>query len=443
MVAVRLRRCLSVAGLLAGVLLGCGQGALTLEDALRVQPAGLVDAPEQFAVGDGVESACGGEFTQAVTAIDLSSGEIRWELPTPWGPGPVAIMGGLAIAVGHVVDGYPPSVVATDLDTGRPVWQRFLDQPTAALLAESDMDQVAIRSGLSLLVVNPDGSVRTVETPGERFSPVGPLRPGELVGWSALDGRTGMVDPFTGDQVDGKPGGINNGGIQSIRDDWLVAAEASKVAAVHLATGRQWERALPVDDEFSRVVRIVAGDPTLVLLGSNLGPNRRLVVLDVLTGELLWTLDGVRNAAAGDGDVLYDRRNTNVDDPTRDVFVVDADDPNTVRWSTASSGELGGYIGTNESGHVFVVRSESGPAQLTPLPRSATPPALLDRAPQPTPSVSLVTDDLAAVAVGAGVLYRRPTGPQTSVQIDQPITGLRRHENLLIVTSGRGSVGCH
>ena len=112
-----------------------------------------------------------------------------------------------------------------------------------------------------------------------------------------------------------------------------------------------WAVPIDFDATFTRLDEVIEGDDeVVVLVGSDLGPDHRLLVLEADDGSVRWSLDGVRGAApAAAGGIIYDRRVPTEDmndDLTREVVVVEDHDPEAVRWTRRSAGELGGFIGT-------------------------------------------------------------------------------------------------
>ena len=106
---------------------------------------------------------------------------------------------------------------------------------------------------------------------------------------------------------------------------------------------------------------------TMVLLGSDQGPNSRLSIFDPATGSKRWEVEHIRSAALVGPHVLYDKRDdaaAESDLVTRTLSLVDGDDPDEVIWSTALSvnaaggnGYLGSVTGIDGAEQlVFVVR---------------------------------------------------------------------------------------
>jgi outer membrane protein assembly factor BamB len=117
-----------------------------------------------------------------------------------------------------------------------------------------------------------------------------------------------------------------------------------------------WESELPLDHSYSEPIRLTAGDASVaVLIGSDVGPNQRLVVLDAQTGDVRWQADGVRDSTIANGVLVADRRHgLRPEGLTRQVLGRDLVTGEQL-WLRASSGVLGGYLGTSAAGPVFGV----------------------------------------------------------------------------------------
>ncbi len=280
----------------------------------------------------------------------------------------------------------------------------------------------------------------------------------------------GFADAFADrGPVDLALGGELAGHLQAIDGDRLVFADGDRVGLVERDTATTWTSPpLPLDTEFSEVVDVRIGEElALVAIGSEVGPNRRLVVLERASGRIRWTLDGIRTADETRGRVIYDRRNPDVlpEGLSRDVFVVDAHDPSRVIWSAPSKGDLGGFIAPLDDADVFIHRD----------------PAIWPRAPYPTvgavTEVQIFDPELILVS-GAGTEVEELRGGDSDLRDDRrlivadgdrmvvllggalhvagrsPMTipidmasggpiGLLAHENVTIVAFGRPEIGCH
>lgn len=291
--------------------------------------------------------------------IDAAAGVVEWSVDTPWAPdGPVVLDHGTVVLVEKAYD--RPSVVAYDLVTGEGQWQRRFDGLQAELVATDNRGVVVIIARERLfdrraVVVGADGAVddSPVAIGGVAHNDQGPAW------WQSryVIGPEGAAwDPFAN-----PPAALLATGFSSYQaiviGDAAVTVDGSRVGFVDLRV--VWESTVPVDAEFSELVDVRVGEESVLLLfGSELGPNRRLVVLDRLDGSPRWTLDGIRDADAAGHRVIYDRR-TDVptgDGATREVFLVDQVDPSEVVWSALAHEPLGGFLGTFDGMNHFVHR---------------------------------------------------------------------------------------
>ena len=436
----------------------------TLAGALQAQPALLISDPEGLLVGDGQPDTCGVGFTSSVTVVDPIDGSIRWHMAVPWSPlGAVVIDSDTLVVVGEHVDDVPPSVAGINLGSGTVKWQRFLAAARAELVA-SNAAHVAISVGGQLLLVDADGSItadrdgaptRLRSEFGEPFHPlwtrvglntlVDPVA--EPLEYIKFDQEVFVTDPLV------------------IRDVALFV-EGPSVGLIEAEPFRRWVNDdIPLDDEFSYIVDVLLGDDeVLVLVGSDLGPNRRLVVLELVDGRERWVLDGVRAAAAGEGHVIYDVRNSTLDGygPTRDVVVVDDQDPSIVLWSAPSMGPLGGYVGSSSNDYFFL--SEPDPRWPSPPYPDTGPtteieffdpefvvisgdPSGIEMLRQPgrdqlAPGQGVVADEWMAAIGSGGVTIRSADGTEAIVEGTELALTIFEHNELLIISSGRPQLDC-
>lgn len=188
----------------------------------------------------------------------------------------------------------------------------------------------------------------------------------------------------------------------------------------------------------------MANDDTIVvLLGSQLGPNRRLVVLDAATGAQRWALDGVRDATLAGDVVVYDvRRGSAPEPPTRSVVVADALTGERL-FGAATGRPLGGFVGRTARGaHVFAGLEAE---QLEVVDGSGDAPVELfaEADPDPMTGATLVTDALVAVARRTTLEAHDAEGePFWQTATDQEIRSIAATPHGILVTSGDADYGC-
>lgn len=437
-----------------------------LGEALAVQPAVLTTAPDALRVGDGLPDGCGTGFKSSLAVVDPADGSVRWQMATPWSPdGPVVIGGDTVVVVGAIVDEFPPSVAGIALGSGAVRWQRFLDGSRAELVA-SDATRVAVSLDDRLVVVGADGEI-TDEIPSRLRRAHSDFGPKAYLPALATRAAGGVMDPFEDSVTQGDLGHAVFSGEPGVAGDVAVFVVASLVGFVETAPARSWvNTSIPLDDEFSQIVEVSVGDDeVLVLIGSELGPNRRLVVLERADGSERWVLDGVRSAAAAGDQIVYDVRNSTADGygPTRDVFVVSDQDPAQALWSVPSTGRLGGYVGSTDTAHVFLTQRpaiwpsppypETGPPpepkvfdpELVEVPiDGGTTPVVLtastgDRI---DPAKAIIEEGWFAAIGPGGVVLRTIDGHGSVMARTEDALVLVDANGLLIVGSGRDDFSC-
>ena len=127
---------------------------------------------------------------------------------------------------------------------------------------------------------------------------------------------------------------------------------------------------------YDRVVSIaIAGRTVLVVISSDLGPDRRIVAFDTGSGRLRYVVDGFREVRLF-RKVLFGDVRTTSDDLAVFTRTLQARDPLTgrTRWKTPSSGSLGGLAGVAGNRAVFaqsttalVVDAIAGPSRRVTL----------------------------------------------------------------------------
>lgn len=320
--------------------------ALVPETASGDEPTGELSSEITF---DTTDTGCGGRLWSQLHLIEVASGAVVWSNDTPWAPnGPVVLGGDTVVLVDRSFD--RPAAVGYDLATGDGRWQRTWNGSVAELVAtDGTSAAVMVASagyfrGGRFLLVDADGSA--VESPiavgGVAHNDQGP------VWWQSryVIGPDEVAwDPFAEPARALEAGGFSD--YQPvIVGEVAVTTSGSRMGFTDGDT--VWETTLAVDDEFTAMSDIRVGSETvLVLLGSELGPDRRLSVFDRADGSLRWTLDGIRDADVAGQQIIYDRRTSSADGngPTREVFMVDQFDPSVVAWSAVADKSLGGFMG--------------------------------------------------------------------------------------------------
>jgi len=433
----------------------------TTAEPTTTQPGLVVSDLTEEIEFEWIDTGCAGLAFSRLHSIDVESGRVEWSIDTPWAPdGPVVLDGDSVLLVEKSHDS--PSVVAYDLATGAGRWQMRLDGAQAQLVAvDGHSLAVAVawkpfttrRAGL----VDADGVVTElpVAVGGVAHNDQGPDW------WQSpyVIGRDGAAwDPFADPPTELASTALSKYQAVVIGDA-AVAADGGRIGFSDRAVS--WEVSVPVDGGFAAMVDVrVGAESILILMGSELGPDRRLVVLDRLDGSTRWTLDGVRDADVAGDRIIYDRR---IPAANREVFLVDQNDPEVVVWSAAADERLGGFLATLNGVDHFVHRDP------TIWPRAPYPEVGAVREVQQfDPELLLIGDEGPAEAPlhGGSQWERRAPGPQmasgdgwTAVIIgeliwltirgetistdlgDQP-QHLLATENGLLATTGAPEVGC-
>lgn len=302
-------------------------------------------------IGD-AEGSCGFPRRTTLVLLDDETGEVEWSRDVPWAPDDPIVLDDAVVSVSRTVDGNPPSISALDLDDGTPLWQRFV--------AEGSLRHAGVA----------DGAVRVVTDAGLLEVDVN----GEVVRQREL-GSSVIIEPVMGDPnrrvvidedvavrrpVDFTL--VMEPELVTSTGDLVVAASGSTVSSVDLHGDDVWSTTTALTGVgYHEIVSVHADASTVVVLvGSDVSPNRRLVVLDAATGAERWRRDRVREAEVAGDVVLYDERVARpMDEPTRSTVVVDAT-TGAERWRVTSAGRLGGYIGRNGESLVFVETDSVG-----------------------------------------------------------------------------------
>lgn len=361
----------------------------TLAEALEAQPEGRVEPGDAFVIG-AAEAPCGFPRHTELQLVDEGDGSGHWSRAIPWSPDDPAVVDGVIVAVSRMIDGNPPSVTAIDARTGAPLWQRFFASETLGLAATlSDGVVVDVASGSVL---------------------------------ARLGGEA--VVAATGRQV--------------------VIVDERGVAVSYGGGSRDWRSGPVARPDFDDPDAVMANDDTIVvLLGSHLGPNRRLVVLDAATGAQRWMLDGVRDAMLSGGVVVCDvRRGSAPEPPTREVVVVDALTGERL-FGAATGRPLGGFVGRTSRGAYVFAGLEAGQVELVDGPSDAPVELFAEADPDPLARATLVTDALVAVARRTTLEAHDAEGEHVwQTATDQEIRSIAATPHGILVTSGDADYGC-
>lgn len=402
-------------------------GLPSLESALNQQEEELV-RPRSVIIGD-AEAECGFPRSSVVTMLDLVDGAVLWTQPVPWTVDPPTVFGDAVVTVSRFVDRNPPSLSALDPVTGRPLWQRFIATETMGLAAVLESGVVVATEERSFVVVGTDGTAAPLRSAAAR----------------SLAGDTPVVlhrvDGGVTVQVPGRP--------QSIAEapPDIVAVDADQVLTVEPDTGiarsitsPTWATTSLTSGGFDLPEAAMADSGrVLVSIGSGVGPNARIVVLDAETGGELWSLEGVRGARL-DGDVVvYDQRTTAGEAATRIVSVADA--ATGAKLMSASTGlALGGYVGRSDDALLFT----DGQTAVTVKPGQPLPaPMFIGGDPGQPPPPAAVAPALAVVSEGRGVTALGwDAAHQWHASVDRDVRSIIVTGDGVLVWSGDDDYGC-
>ncbi|MEM7142033.1 MAG: hypothetical protein AAF548_13485 [Actinomycetota bacterium] len=380
----------------------------SLDDALERQPAGLVDRPDSFLIGDGQPDSCGGPHVSWLLAIEIATGERAWETQVPHTYDAPIVGPGVVMNAGTELDTMPPSVVGIDIETGEPRWQRFFADHYL-------YDTRSVGDGISFFgvddeyVVGFDGSLLAQETKA----------PERGIGEEPID--TGWSASFADDRltVDGP-------------DETTVLTEA-----------------LQVPDGFDTVRRAEeANGRLLVEIGSSIGPNAHAVVVS-LDGELLHSESNVRNARLIGDRLLYDVRNTNMareGQPTREL-IARAMPGGELLWQTQAFAEyvdgLPGLVGGLGGDPVFAVHAGTGVVDLVRVVEPGDIPDVIDPGVRRfRERLRVLTDDLIAVGTDDGIAVLREQGDAAWIPTTLGVQSVARADDRLIAVTGTPPGGC-
>ncbi|MDW3218769.1 MAG: PQQ-binding-like beta-propeller repeat protein [Acidimicrobiales bacterium] len=392
-------------GLLGSACSG-GSWEGSLDDALKRQPAVLVEDPESVAIGDGLPDACGGPFISWLVAIDAGSGERLWQEQIPFASDPPLSIGDRVLTVGSQLDTHPPSVVAFDVRTGQPIWQRFFAH-RYLYDARPAANGLSVSGGDDVYEIALDGSI--IETR--------PRVPGDGDTAEALEWRAELA----GDQLTV----TGPDGLRFTTEELGVPQDFDVIERVEEADGR-----------------------VLVEIGSEVGPNAHAVVVN-LEGALVVDALSVRNARLAGDLLLYDVRNSEAASsgvPTRELYAVSLDSGDLV-WQTQAFAEhvrgLPGFVGAMNGLPVFAVRTDESLIDIV-VPESA------EEVPVPVrPALTwfpdwlvAVDDDVVAVGTDLGVAMYRADDGDVWVPTELPVRSVVRSDDTILAITGSELVGC-
>ena len=460
-------------GIFGSVWLAGRTDALALDEALERQPAELVEDPDEFVTNvdfdeDGPVDCRPGPVE--VVAVNVADGSVAWrrDQPPPGSGHHTALSviedgrgGHLALAVDEFVGERPPSILALDVSSGEPRWQRFIatDLLHPTLVGPDSMVVSTERTPLSservenvdftrrfLLI---DGSGQIQDHPsmigGDGSTPVPEIRT-DLSYVSDLHPQSPLLSDWPGVTPAIRALVQDDFGVRSIEAPDPISGETVFI------------NNLPFDDEFDVVGSSsspgepvqVGEDRVLVVLGSSFGPNTRLAVFDRTDSSLLWTLDHTRAAALADDNIVYDERNDEPPDAesTRDLHLVSGDDPEGELWSTAlsvNSDGGNGYLGTVDGSLVFAVDGETDGIAFLTIDSADDVPDLLEAAEgfgSGNSGRHHVDADVFAAATPSGVVVKPDGRDPLLVETDQSPTQVTKVGDVLLVVANHGNIFC-
>lgn len=361
---------------------GCPSSSQELERQLERQPAALVTSLDGgFLVGVDRSTRCSAPGAAEALLLDPATGAPRWRRPIPWSTRLITV-GDTVVAAGTAGERFSASVAAMDLATGKPRWQRFFAATSIGLMGAGETTVVVTvmerssggRQPVRLVALE----VKTGRTVWERpFA-----RATDFTSWPRATSRERAVDVLSG-RLDG-PFRVLQRGIAELfvldittgEERPLPETSGALVDGDHLVTVRGgvvelfptpmttaplWSSTpLPFDETFTGVVDLIAGNASIVaVIGSHRGPDRRLVVLDVGTGQVRWQVDGARRAITAGGTLLLQRGAARNGDLVTQVVgrnLVTGEE----QWIVDRSLGLTGYLGQSKGRVLFRSSPTSG-----------------------------------------------------------------------------------
>lgn len=389
--------------------------------------------------------------------VEAPSSAKVWERAVPWSPDGAVVVGGSIIAVGLAIDGNPPSVVAVDVRTGAPRWQRFLASERLRVVATTSSTVIVQARERLIALDEATGAVRW----DQELAEAAPVVPSPLL-TADVSARSPDLAVFEAEGgftavrlSDGQRHDLGGGLLAMAHGDRAFVVSGSRVQAHSSAPGAPplWESdLLPLDDVYSEPVRLMADDEAVVVVvGSDLGPDHRVVVLDSGSGEILWSDDGVRDAALVNSLLLIDRRSgSEPDGVTRQTIARDLRSGREL-WMRSSSGSLGGYLGASPAGLAFGVGGGLGNGiEVVRLAASTGDGALPPGAPLLADEVgagpTLVTDELVVVAWGDRHISAFDGGSESrrrwDLTTDLPMRSAALTSEGVLISVGDADYGC-
>ncbi len=420
-----------------------------VEQVFEDQPAELVTNPEDFLVSPPLGNGeCPQLFTR-IFAVNVVDGSIAWEqtVPSPrlsfhgeWYVLSDEVGTAVLVQIDREVDELPPSVRAIDIKTGDLAWQRFLEATEVQRSAQTDselvMETLKVDDRLESATFGLDVDGQLTGSPPVQFDRDQPFDPAAQlgVGYRLTSNVADVM--FDGKVVRQVYTGGSGGRI-----------EVRTVADGSVTTGDP----IPFGDDFDNLgASSSLGQPIqatddliLAVLGSPVGPNTRLAVFDGADGGLKWSIDDTRAGAIAGDQILYDKRNeAPVDaDSTRDLYLVDGDDPEKVIWSTALSvNDLGGngFLGMAGDDLVFAVESDRFALEFLRIGDEGDVPELL-RAAEGFGSgwsgVHHVDEDILLAATSDGFRVETAAGELIGFETVEPVSWVRRVGDRVLVVA--------
>ncbi len=445
---------------------------LALANALDNQPAELVLTPDYLEtdvfrpgnedgsldLGWSSDLSCEDTYT-SLLGIDLTSGETIWEHQIQRQPaGRLTTLGKAVVVIDPEVGNLPPSVAAIEAQTGYVLWQRYIaadglwvhgTADSAVALAtrtgpfHDDLDGLLIDSTGEIIETFSDdlldrsqGSLDELEPGVILRSPTGPARqPHEPMRYDpAIDIRIG--EPVAGKQVVvDRRNGDHSPYVINLDSGTVKPAERYGVTNRYNTYGNANSPGAPVQ---------LGDDHFLVLLGSEQGPNSKLVVYYLDTATIAWQQEHVRSAASAGDKILHDKRTDTGrhEVVTRRLHLVESDDPTEVVWAvdlSVNPAGGNGFLGRNGDGLVFLVEADGDdPSRgdflvldadgATDLPEVIKAAGRLGGGPSP---LSHVDDDVVVAVSGQEIIWQRNGQPTQRTEVG-PVSSLTVVDGTLV-----------
>ncbi len=421
-----------------------------LEEAFENQPPGPVFEPAEFLVGAAWGNEECPQLSTQIFAVDVSDGSLAWEqtVPSPssgffgeWyvlaSDGDDAVLVQIDGQVGEV----PPSVRAIDIATGQLAWQHFLEMGQVFRSAQSEselvMEGTAATELDDVVTVAVDAGGQVADASLVQFDRNRPFDPAIQLG-AGYHLTSNVADVLTDGQVVAQ---VYGGGPDGSRIDIRTVADGATITGDRIPFGDGFD---DLGSSSSPGDPIQASDDLiLVVIGSPVGPNTRLAVFDGSDGTLKWSIEDTRAGAVAGDDILYDKRNDEPVDAvsTRDLYLVDGDDPDEVVWSTELTvNEIGGngFLGMAGDDLVFAVESTDVPLEFLVISDEGDVPDLLDAAEgygAGWGSRHHVDDEIFVAGFDGRFWVQPADGEIIEVETEEPVSWVRRVDDRVLVVA--------